>query len=336
MNDSLVKAFEILIIEYRNKIQILKQQKKIDESKGLQFKINSFSKTLKIIKSLDFEIKNGEHLKDIQGIGPGVIKRINELLQKGYIEEIKNTDINNNQFSNLMRISGIGPAKAKILLEKGMTLAKLEQNIGSADLKTYLTHHQIIGLKYLHDIEKRIPYDEITHMETYLKNVIKEISPDLDLVICGSYRRKQPTSGDIDVLLYSNKNINYLEKFITRLKNQKFLIAHLTEGGDTKYMGIAQYKLGIPCRIDIRYVKKEYLPSSILYFTGSGDFNKNMRVYANKKGFKLNEYGLYKMRSDKSQGLKMKLKTEKEIFEFLKIPYVEPKNRVPYYKFPKV
>ena len=65
--------------------------------------------------------------------------------------------------------------------------------------------------------------------------------------------------------------------------------------------------------------------------------NKSLLYYLdNPITYKLNEYGLYKMQSDKSQGLKIKLKTEKEIFEFLKIPYVKPENRVSYYKFPKV
>ena len=33
-----------------------------------------------------------------------------------------------------------------------------------------------------------------------------------------------------------------------------------------------------------------------LYFTGSGDLNKKMRQIAKDKGYKLSEYGLFKIR----------------------------------------
>ena len=63
----------------------------------------------------------------------------------------------------------------------------------------------------------------------------------------------------------------------------------------------------------------------MLYFTGSGEFNKNMRLFAKKKGYKLNEYGLYKIGKDKE--LKMKTHTEKDIFTLLGLDYIEPQNR---------
>ena len=339
MNSKLIKSFELLIADYRNQINAAKKIGDTEKAKSLNFKVMSFLRTLKIIKSIDFEIENGEQLKDIKGIGKGVISRINEIINQGYIEEIKHTNINNTALSlekDLIRITGIGPAKAKKLLGENITLEKLQN--GLVNPEEYLTHHQIIGLKYLEAIEERIPYEEISNIEIYLKNNVKKIDNDLEIIICGSYRRKQKTSGDIDVLVYSNKKYNdsHLKLFIKRLSNQKFLIDHLTKDGDTKYMGMCQYKLGTPRRIDIRYIKKSQVPSAMLYFTGSGDFNKNMRVYANKKGFKLNEYGIFKLNSDKTEGLKMNVKSEKDIFKTLELDYVDPENRKSNYKFPKI
>ena len=34
----------------------------------------------------------------------------------------------------------------------------------------------------------------------------------------------------------------------------------------------------------------------MLYFTGLGDFNKIMRTEALKKGYTINEYGIYKLK----------------------------------------
>ena len=36
--------------------------------------------------------------------------------------------------------------------------------------------------------------------------------------------------------------------------------------------------------------------AALLYFTGSGEFNKNMRIFALKKGYTINEYGIYKLK----------------------------------------
>ena len=113
--------------------------------------------------------------------------------------------------------------------------------------------------------------------------------------MCGSYRRKAKTSGDIDIIVTKDKyNKNILSSVIDFLKEQNFLVDDLTYNGDTKYMGICKNKKGQAIRIDIRFIKKENVPSALLYFTGSGEFNKNMRTYAIKNDYKLNEYGIYK------------------------------------------
>ena len=49
-----------------------------------------------------------------------------------------------------------------------------------------------------------------------------------------------------------------------------------------------------------------------------------MREHANILGFKLNEKSLEKTDETKA---KIVFKTEKEIFDFLKIPYLEPHDR---------
>ena len=58
-----------------------------------------------------------------------------------------------------------------------------------------------------------------------------------------------------------------------------------------------------------------------------------MRTYANTLGFTINEYGIYKLKPDKTKGLKIKTYSEKDIFKVLKLDYVEPENRLPDFKF---
>ena len=163
----------------------------------------------------------------------------------------------------------------------------------------------------------------------------------LQMVICGSYRRKKPTSGDIDILLYHDsikdektaKKSNHLTLFLKLLISKKFITDHLTAiDNPTKYMGFCKFK-EYHRRIDIRLIPKNSVGSAMLYFTGSGDFNKSMRTYALKKGFTINEYGIYKLKPNGEKGLKIRTKTEADIFKALKLDYVEPEDRIPDYVF---
>lgn len=311
MNQSIINEFERLI-EYHK------------TQNTNRFKITAFNKALISIKSLDFEITNVDQVKNTSGIGKGTLDRINEILTTGKLSEIKDT---NSELKELIRITGIGPAKASALYTKEITLKKLQND--PSLVEEHLTHHQKIGLKYLEDIESRIPYDEISAIEKYLSKIIKNVDSKLRFTICGSYRRKKETSGDIDILLhYDNKNDeNYsiLKDVIYTLTKKKFLIDNLTEAGSTKYMGMC--RLNAHCkarRIDVRYIETIHYPYALLYFTGSGEFNKNMRVHANKLGFKLNEYYLMDLENEEE----IYLNTEREIFEYLKLTYVEPQNRI--------
>ena len=51
-----------------------------------------------------------------------------------------------------------------------------------------------------------------------------------------------------------------------------------------------------------------------------------MRLHAKQNGYKLNEYGLYKINNDGSETL-IKNKNEKDIFRELKLDYVTPLKR---------
>jgi len=87
-------------------------------------------------------------------------------------------------------------------------------------------------------------------------------------------------------------------------------------------MGFAKYKDNPVRRIDIRYVAYDSYYSALLYFTGSADLNKKMRNIAKSKGLKLSEYGLFK-----TDGTKLKIKSEEDFFKELDLDYIPPNLR---------
>jgi DNA polymerase/3'-5' exonuclease PolX len=195
-----------------------------------------------------------------------------------------------------------------------------------------LNHHQLVGLKYFNDIQERIPRNEIIMLEKVLKHCAHTLDKSLQITICGSYRRGQENSGDIDALLV-HPSINtkqeleysdFLSNYIQILTKTNFIIDHLTLDGTTKYMGLIRLKSKTNCarRIDIRFIPYVSFPYAQLYFTGSGDFNVIMRKIAIKMGYTLNEYGIYKNKIDL-----LSANNEQDIFKFLNMDYLEPCDR---------
>jgi DNA polymerase (family 10) len=73
--------------------------------------------------------------------------------------------------------------------------------------------------------------------------------------------------------------------------------------------------------VDIRIVPAESWGAALNYFTGSKPHNIALRTMAQKRGWKLSEYGLF-------EGTRMLAgKTEEEIYEQLGLPYIEPELR---------
>jgi DNA polymerase/3'-5' exonuclease PolX len=91
-------------------------------------------------------------------------------------------------------------------------------------------------------------------------------------------------------------------------------------------MGFAKFK-NVTFRFDIRYMPYESYYPALLYFTGSANFNRKMRMVASDMGYILNEYGLYKLNKDDSKGKKVRAKSEEDIFDYLGFDYISPENR---------
>ena len=228
-----------------------------EKPSNYSFKINSFKKTIDIINNLGFEITNIEQLKNIKGIGKGTLERISEIIKSGKLKENKtNTNTNISEFKLLQTITGIGPAKATALIKNNITFDNLINNPSQEILKE-LTHHQLLGIKYYHDLNKKIPRDIITSFISLLNKIKKKY--DFTFTVCGSYRREKDFSSDIDVLILEEKH--NLNSIIQLLKNKDILVDDLTTKGNTKYMGICKLP-NFPqfMRIDIRLIPHHSYP----------------------------------------------------------------------------
>ena len=349
-NEKIITEFEKLIAFIKNESDEFKKAKEVKKITANNFRLRQLNNVLTILKKYPEKIttKNYMELKEIDGIGSGTIDRIKEILETGKLAELANftkTDQGKEKIlEELESIVGIGRAKSVELYDQGITSIKMLKD--RIKKKTIEVNEKIeLGLKYYGLYETNIPRAEIDKVYKILTKIIDKMNKENKLddtnkyifQICGSYRRERPTSGDIDVLVSklgtkdnSNDTTTHLENFINKLKlpiktngDKPLLVDDITDKNfETKYMGFAKYKENAIRRIDVRYVPYESFYSALLYFTGSADLNKKMRMIAKNMELKLSEYGLFK-----ADGTKLKIKSEEDFFKHLGLDYIEPKFR---------
>lgn len=331
-NDAIIAMMDALI---KHTVKVKADAATSKERGQHQRRITSFSKGRDAIKSYKKPIVSGAQAqRDIDGVGKGIATRIQEFLTTGKLAELEEAVSDEARtIMELTEVTGIGEVKARSLMEDGVTsVDDLLAKVKKGDIrvaKGQLTHHMAVGLEFFHDLKQRMPWAEAHEIATVLREVIAEHNPVLIIEVCGSYRRKKPTCGDLDVLISrpdESEGPSPLPAVVNALKKADVLIGDLTTKGQTKYMGICRGSSGVGRRIDIRYVPLESMGAATLYFTGSGKFNKIMRWHANARGYTLNEYGLYRY-IDGVKGEQLPVPTEQDIFRILRFVYLKPTER---------
>jgi NAD-dependent DNA ligase/predicted GIY-YIG superfamily endonuclease len=320
------------------------------KNKGEVFRSLAYTKAINELKKyMSSEnaspINSAHELKSLNlpNIGKTILEKYEEFLKTGTLEAIEKERANPiNIFAN---IYGIGHVKANELVNskniKTLDELKERQNELQENKLPLLNKKQQIGLKYYNDLLKRIPRTEINEFKSLFKSKFREtviengeLEENHKFEIAGSYRRKAENSGDIDLICTSyNNNKTVFTKFIEKLFSKNILIEALSSG-ETKTLTIGKLpKEGsIPRRIDFLYAPQEEYAFTLLYFTGSKDFNTATRQHALNLDLTLSEHGFYKVihttkaKQEKIQNLLFK--TEKDIFDFLCMEYKEPQDRI--------
>jgi len=332
MNSHILEEFDVLIAQLADKI---KEDKKKGVKSNDQFRLTSFRKARKTIAEFPTEITHLDQIKDADGIGAGVSKRIEEILTNHGLQEVqevkeKYTVETTPEFNELLGVIEIGASTAKKLIKKGLTLSILRNawREGNKEILSNLTHGQKMGIKYYEDSLQRIPRAEIDEFNNILQNFVGCLDTRLVATICGSYRRGKMDSGDVDVLIShpdweeKDQMRENMAELIRMLKGIRILVDDLTFEGKEKYMGFLKLPSSpFARRIELICVPyKTYVPA-LLYFTGSKEENIRLRRIAIKHGYKLNQEGIWNGEEQ------MMFTSEEQIYELLETPFVPPTSR---------
>jgi DNA polymerase (family 10) len=131
-------------------------------------------------------------------------------------------------------------------------------------------------------------------------------------MVAGSYRRRRETVGDLDILITAKTNNNVMDHFTSYEDIEE--VASRGETRSTVYL-----RCGM--QVDLRVVPQVSFGSAQHYFTGSKDHNIAVRKLGIKKGYKINEYGVFE--GDK----RIAGKTEKSVYASVGLPLIPPELR---------
>jgi DNA polymerase/3'-5' exonuclease PolX len=291
------------------------------------FKIRAYNKIIKQIELKDQNsIKSMKDLDDVSGIGVKIKAKLEEIFKNGKLKaaETARATMNLNIYDDLLSIHGVGIMKAKELIEKKSitSISQLKKKVKKHP--ELLNDQQKTGLKYFKDLRERIPRKEMDLHKKFLTRIFKKIDNDIEFSIVGSYRRKELDSGDIDILINSasvNSKTPIFKDILDYLHDKGYIRADLSKG-KKKYMGIVGLPNKKSRRLDILITNDEEYPFAKLYFTGDTNTNIVLRKQAINQGLRLNEHSL-----TSRQGKKIKLYSEKEIFNYLGFDYIPPSKR---------
>lgn len=175
--------------------------------------------------------------------------------------------------------------------------------------------------------DDKIRYPRIL-FEPYVKlinNIIK-IFPNITFhEVCGSYRRQKDFISDIDILLTTSPDMSFPDEFLDFIEKLQGYDVERLWRGDKGTGKKVSYKINKLFQIDFILVPEESLPFALAHFTGSKEENIELRRIAAKRKHSLSQYGL---KSD-ADGVTYTygIKTERDLYDWLGVPYKEPWSR---------
>lgn len=297
------------------------------EMEGVGFKPRAYEKAAEAMAALresiaDIFKSGGEKaLQNISGVGPGIAAHIAALLKKKTFPEYRRfkkkypLDID-----ELTSIEGLGP-KTILLLYKKLGVKDLKdleraaragkiRNIPHLGIKS--EQNILRGIEFMRKSAGRIPLGYILPLAQEIESRLKKVKGVSRVVICGSIRRRKETVGDIDIMATSS-DLDAVTDFFVKMPEVEAVYAN---GG-----GKASVRLKIGIDADLRVVPDNSFGAAVQYFTGDKQHNIHVRTIAIKKGYKLNEFGLF--RGNKN----IACETEEEIYKKLGMDLMPPEIR---------
>jgi DNA polymerase (family 10) len=288
------------------------------------FKVRAYRSASDLVRQAPDTIADLEEtaLRQWPGIGKDLAVRIREIATTGtctvhqdLLREFPPTLL------DLLRLQGIGPKTVALLyrelhiaslddLEAGIKAGRLRELKGMGARKEQLMLRALEERRQHAGRHRLVDTDETASM---LVAWLGTQAPAVSFLAVGSLRRGTETCGDIDILAIGG-TIAVMDTF-TRFGQVERILGR----GDTK----ASVLLAGGYQADVRVVPAESRGAAMQYFTGSKAHNIALRDRALERGFRLNEYGLFRVEDE----VRIAGDDEEGIYRALGLAWVPPELR---------
>ena len=293
------------------------------------FRIRSYRNAASVIQGHPERIEDivkdpSRKVTDIAGIGKGLAAVLQEILERGSFERRDEMLAKYPPTAlELLKIQGLGPKSIAVIWEhfRVSTVDGLERLCREQKLRELPR----MGAK----LEEKVLRSIATYRQSsgrFLLNFADQTASELmhflsegggleHITAAGSLRRGKETVGDLDLLVTGPGGETALERFTGYPRVTEVLV---------KGANKASAKIGIEgLQVDVRALPAESYGAALQYFTGNKEHNIALRNRAIKMGYKLSEYGLFRMEDD----AKVAGAAEEDIYGQLDLLWMPPELR---------
>jgi len=289
------------------------------------FRIGAYRRASRNIEGLAKDIAglSMEDFLDIPGIGHDLAAKIDEYLRTGRVKSYEDLKREVPEgLAELLTVPSLGPRTAKLLYERLKIknvdelehLAREHKLSGLPGIKEKTEENILKGIEMIKRGKEKQPLGRVLPVASDIVEYLKKNTGVKKISLAGSLRRWKDTVRDIDILATSANPKDVMKAFV-HLPHIKEVLMH----GPTKSSIVTNEGI----QVDLRVVEDESFGAALAYFTGSKEHNIRLREMAQKKGLKINEYGIFRESDNKKLGGK----DEDDVYNILGLPYIQPELR---------
>ena len=286
-----------------------------------QFRVRAYRRAARTIEGLPQSVKSilaaGRELSELPGIGKDLAGKIADIIATGHfalLDTLKKSLPG--ELGEMAALPGLGPKRLKLLHDrlKVDTFDDLHRVIRTGRLHNLKGFGPTLEQKLAAALEKPVTEKrfKLSVAEAEADALVSFLRGTGRVTVAGSYRRRRDTVGDLDLVVTADDAAAVGDKLVG-YENVAQVLAH----GGTRTTVVL--RSGI--QVDVRAVPEQSYGAALLYFTGSKAHNIALRAIAVRRGWKLNEYGLFSGRR------RIAGSTEEEIYRKLGLSYIPPEMR---------
>ena len=289
------------------------------------FRVRAYRNAARTLGELGRDVRGmleqGADLTELPGIGDDLAGKIREIVDTGRCAMLDKLHRRiPHDVAELLKLPGLGPKRVKALYQDLdiSTVAQLQRAARDGRLRELpgfgpKTEQRLVEALAAHAAApRRYKLAVAAQYAEGLAEYLRRIPGVGEVVVAGSFRRMRETVGDLDLVVTTTDPAAVTRRFLAYDEVKEILVEGPTRSSVTLKSGI---------QVDLRVVEPQALGAALHYFTGSRAHTVAVRRLGQKRGLKINEYGVYRGKA------RVAGDTEASVFAAVGLPFIPPELR---------